>query len=64
MSSKRHLRRNSCTGKQQHRTAEEGLRHIGQLRRSGQIAGFRMNVYRCQFCKQYHIGHAGRIQKP
>ncbi len=61
MASKRRLRRKSCDGKVRHADAAGGLAHIGRLARSG--SGGSMNVYRCQFCKGYHIGHRSKIMK-
>lgn len=61
MSSKRRLRRKACDGKQRHESAAEGLQHIRELRRKDAVQGQhhgRINVYRCKFCKGYHVGHA------
>ncbi len=56
MSSKRRIRRNACTGKQQFKTSQEGLDALLSMkRRTGDSA--RYNVYRCAFCKQFHYGH-------
>lgn len=57
MSSKRRIRRNACTGKVRHATAADGAKAIYDLNRGQGYRG-RMNCYRCQFCKGYHIGHA------
>ena len=58
MSSKRHIRRKSCTGKRRHVSADDGFRHIAQLHSSKGYQGH-MNVYRCAFCRFFHVGHAG-----
>lgn len=56
MSSKRAIRRRSCTGKQRHGTAAEGHAHVHSLRRTKDCA--RMDVYQCPFCNGFHVGHA------
>lgn len=59
MSSKRHLRRKSCTGKVQFPTRAEAWRAWGAIKRADHNRGVMtyMNVYHCQFCGQWHIGH-------
>lgn len=59
MSSKRHIRKKSCTGKVQHETLGAGWKQIGRLRK---IAGSRghLHVYACSFCRFFHVGHRSR----
>ena len=57
MSSKRAIRRRQCDGKKRHATAADAMLARATLNRSKGYQG-RMNVYRCQFCRGYHIGHA------
>lgn len=59
MSSKRRIRRNSCTGKTQYQTDVEGKTAIYFLKQRTKDTSL-MNVYKCKFCKHYHIGHAVR----
>lgn len=61
MSSKRRIRRKSCTGKVRHASVEAGQREIHRLHRAHGYDG-RMNCYRCPFCNGWHIGHAGRTR--
>ena len=57
MSSKRRIRRKSCSGKFQYKSVADGQTAIGHLKKNtGDTSRF--NVYKCQFCKQYHVGHA------
>lgn len=59
MSSKRRLRRKSCSGKRAYDSSAEGMTAMMNLKRNtGDTSWF--NVYRCRFCKRYHIGHAPR----
>lgn len=64
MSSKRRLRRKSCTGKHPYPTAEAAGNAMFRMLRLGKLrAGF-VHVYKCKFAKHYHFGHApgaGRI---
>jgi hypothetical protein len=57
MSSKRRLRRVSCEGKVKHKTMESAFicrkKILQKLPDHPPI-----NIYRCQFCHQYHIGRA------
>lgn len=61
MASKRRLRRNACGGKARHRDAEGGKVAIGILNRTRGYQG-QMDVYKCQWCGWYHIGHSKRHQ--
>ncbi len=56
MASKRKLRRQSCEGKIRYVSAHDGMGVIASMRRNGQIHT-PMDVYRCTFCKGFHIGH-------
>lgn len=56
MSSKRRIRRKSCTGKVRHESAAAGWAAINSLHRTRGDQG-RMTAYRCQFCKGWHVGH-------
>lgn len=54
MASKRRIRRKMCDGKHKYKdgvTAREGAREA--IRRTGH----RIGAYKCQFCKQWHMGH-------
>lgn len=46
----------SCTGKQRHTTKLQGLDHLMGLVRAG-VKFSRLRVYRCRFCRLYHVGH-------
>lgn len=48
----------SCTGKHQHKTRNDAMDHLWNLRRKD--AAVRMHAYRCKFCKYYHVGHYRR----
>jgi hypothetical protein len=61
MSSKRAVRRRSCTGKVRYvdfAAADWAMHRL--LRHEGPQDGRRMNVYRCRFCRGFHFGHAPR----
>lgn len=51
-------RENRCpnNGKQQHASKEAALRHRAQLMRVKGKANGRTNVYRCDWCKTWHVG--------
>ena len=56
MSSKRRIKRRSCTGKVRHvdsAAARKALRATVRHDEEHQT----MNVYHCRFCGGYHIGH-------
>ena len=61
MSSKRRLRRKSCTGKQRHTTVSQGYGHIAHLRKTLGAQG-NLHVYQCTFCSFFHVGHASKRQ--
>lgn len=53
--------RNACTGKQAHKSwhsAEKNRRSMDRRRRRGEL-----NVYRCQICGLYHVGHRPEYRK-
>ena len=58
MSSKRRLRRKSCTGKKPYPTAADAQAAVHHLVRSGHTRGGFLHVYKCKFAKHYHVGHA------
>jgi hypothetical protein len=58
MSSKRRVRRKQCAAKVRHATAESASIALVKLRRRPDFNGGRLGVYRCRFCKGYHVGHA------
>lgn len=57
MSSKRRIRRRSCESKVNYPSRDAALLAITAQRYKWTA---RMNAYPCQFCGQYHIGHAPR----
>lgn len=59
MASKRRLRRVSCGTKRRFDTPE--LAENAKYKLLRQKGYTRMNVYRCQFCHKYHIGHTPAI---
>lgn len=54
MSSKRRLRRKSCSRKTQHKNQTEAVAHVIQIRRTN---GENLHSYRCRFCHFWHVGH-------
>ncbi|HEY1209994.1 MAG TPA: hypothetical protein VGE85_11540 [Terracidiphilus sp.] len=56
MASKRAERRRQCEGKVAHASQSEGMIALRQLKCSGRGVG-QMQVYRCDFCRQWHVGH-------
>lgn len=58
MSSKRAIRRRSCSRKIRHTTESDARRHIAGLNIGKGYQGA-MNAYRCSFCGGWHIGHRG-----
>lgn len=53
LASKRRVRRKACEGKVGHETQDYALI---ALQRSYDN-GIPMNVYKCQFCPKWHVGH-------
>ena len=59
MSSKRALRRRSCTSKQRHASWDAANAALRSLRsRKGDHS--EMQAYRCPFCSGFHFGHTGQ----
>ena len=54
MTSKRHHRKRSCTGKKRYATEDEAQ---AAARRIAQRDGRPVDVYRCDFCRWLHVGH-------
>lgn len=56
MASKRRVRRKSCEKKVRHNTAHAA--HLA-LKKTVEFRGYSgpMNVYQCQFCGGWHVGH-------
>ena len=59
MSSKRRIRRRSCTGKKRYTTGAAAQAAISSLHHRKGYQGY-MQVYRCSFCNGYHFGHPPR----
>lgn len=59
MSSKRAMRRSACDGKIRHETLQGAASHRnGLYHRKGEQGT--LDIYRCQFCGGWHIGHKSR----
>ena len=54
MASKRHIRRKSCAGKVQHRDKAEAQAHLQSLWFKTRD---KYNLYRCNFCGFWCVGH-------
>lgn len=59
MSSKRHIRRRACAGKQRHADQAAAFAHLTSLRRRSAYTGA-LDAYRCRFCKGWNVGHSRR----
>lgn len=59
MASKRGVRRKSCEGKRRYESRQEARWWLSRYTAERGYAGH-MNVYRCQFCGGWHMGHAKR----
>jgi len=57
VSSKRRVRRAACSGKVKHKTEQEARRALSYLMRGPNYDGQQLVAYRCQFCRQFHLGH-------
>jgi hypothetical protein len=53
---KRPDEKTSCVGKFRHDDREAALNHLFALVRSGSPM-WQLQVYRCRFCRTYHVGH-------
>ena len=49
-------KRRACEGKRQHPTKQQAQAQLLRLVRAG-TSPTRIHVYRCGYCKQYHVGH-------
>lgn len=59
MSSKRRIRRKSCTGKVRHNSLSQGWAHIRNLVQTKGPQG-NLRPYACGFCRFIHVGHASK----
>lgn len=57
MASKRRIRRKCCDGKRRYESKEEAGKALYGLVMNTKVTFREMNIYRCRFCKKYHIGH-------
>lgn len=60
MSSKRHLRKKSCEGKQRHASQCEAVAHVIHLTKHGERG---LHAYRCPFGDHWHVGHMSKRAK-
>ncbi len=58
---KKPSRRGSCEGKAEHATKALATDHQMSLIRSG---ARNLRVYKCRFCKKFHVGHPPKGGKP
>lgn len=56
MASKRAVRRRACAMKIRHATEQGAVIHAIELRRKDGADRY-LNIYRCQFCRGWHVGH-------
>lgn len=56
MASKRNIRKKACAGKVRYASSTEAHKVRAHLPKDNK----RVNVYHCQFCNGFHIGHAKR----
>ena len=61
MSSKRRIRKQSCDGKKQYETQEKAQNSLFRQKRQNILTGW-FNVYKCKFCKKFHLGHNKKIK--
>lgn len=54
MASKRNVRKKRCTGKKRYVNRPDAW---GALRALGRKGMRGMQIYKCSFCKKWHIGH-------
>ena len=59
MSSKRRLRRKSCTGKRKYNSKVEAEDSRFSLIRRGKVDGY-LDSYKCKFCDGYHLGRSNK----
>jgi hypothetical protein len=56
MSSKRRIRKNSCTGKVVYETKEAAITaNICYYKKK--LHDYCLHEYKCKFCKKWHLGH-------
>lgn len=60
MSSKRAIRRKACEGKARHQDREGASVALRIAKREGR---FGLEIYRCHFCRCYHLGHPTAVTK-
>lgn len=51
---------NACFKKIKHRTIADAKKHLNGLSVKGERW---LNIYKCRFCKHYHIGHMPRCKR-
>jgi hypothetical protein len=56
-------KRRECGTKIRHETKESALGQAGQLRRRFAATRSTANVYRCRWCKYWHVGHQPRRRR-
>lgn len=61
MASKRRLRRNACQGKIRHASMNDAYAHRQSMSKSPNATKEKINVYKCKFCKGWHIGRSNSI---
>lgn len=59
MSSKRHVRKRACEGKQRHATQAGAIAQATSL---SKVQYVRVYPYKCPFCGYYHVGRDGSRQ--
>lgn len=62
MASKRGKRRKECSGKVGHKNRDAAMRARRRLS-SNKAGAYPMNVYKCQYCGQWHIGHKPHVKR-
>lgn len=60
MASKRGIRRRACAGKRRHATKQAASAHWFKLHLKDAEP---MTVYRCKFCRGWHVGHRMAVRK-
>lgn len=60
MASKRQAKRRMCRGKKRHPTSQSAMHHRYLLSLKDHDP---MNVYRCQLCGGWHVGHTRRKRR-
>lgn len=52
----------SCANKQKFKTRENALKRVREIAKRGRIISEK-NIYLCDFCGRYHLGHSWKIDK-